>query len=131
MNYLAFITVKTTSWRRGHEFKCIFKKVSSWEYWLLYLIQCVIVFKQAFSTKAMVKLTDVLTKVMSYWWVACNRCSTRCPSTVMSLRVSWLDGPCVVYYWKYWQRSMDTIPYLWELVPRYPCMTFGTAALGR
>ncbi len=56
------------------------------------------------------KLNDVLTKVMDYWLVAGNVCVSRCPSTGISLRVCWVGGQCVMYYWKYGQRSMITVP---------------------
>ncbi len=57
----------------------------------------------------MMKLTDVPTKVIGYLLVAGNRCSAVCPSTTVILRVCWIGGPCVVYYWKYRQRSAVTI----------------------
>ncbi len=49
-------------------------------------------------------LTDFLRKVMGYWLVAGNGYSTRRPSTDVSLRICWLGGPCVMYYWKYRQK---------------------------
>ncbi len=62
------------------------------------------------STYTMVELTDFLRKVMGYWLVAGNGYSTRRPSTDVSLRICWLGGPCVMYYWKYRQKSMGTTP---------------------
>ncbi len=56
--------------------------------------------------KAMVKLTDALTKVMDYWLVAGSECSDRFTSMDVILRVCQLG---VMYYWKYGQRSMVTI----------------------
>ncbi len=51
----------------------------------------------------------VLTKVMGYWLVTGNGCCARCPSTDIILKVCWLGGPCVMYYWEYRQRSLVTI----------------------
>ncbi len=61
------------------------------------------------GTKAIVRLTDVLTKMMGYWLGAGNGCSARCPITDMHLRVHQFGCQCVMYYWKYGQRSMVTI----------------------
>ncbi len=62
------------------------------------------------NTNAMVKLTYVLTKVMRYWFVAGIGYSAKCPSTDIILRVHWLGGTCVMYCWKYGQRSIVIIP---------------------
>ncbi len=71
----------------------------------------------------MVTLNEIVTKVMGYFLVAGNGCSGRCQNTIVSFRVYWLGGPCVMYYWKYMQWSMDTIPM--GIVLSHPQMSLG------
>lgn len=58
----------------------------------------------------MVKLTDVPTRVMSYWLLAGNRHGARCLSTDNGLLAYWVGGPFITYNWKYGQLSMVKVP---------------------
>lgn len=57
----------------------------------------------------------IIPKIMDYWLVASNRCSTTCPSTDVSLCACWLGGPCVMT-----TGSLGNgihLPHPWALVP--------------